>query len=162
MQKFKPRHAQFTNVYQYYFAHCVFQCIHKRSWNLISIYLEMIFFVQKLSLLLWQELKWHKISIFKCDFFPSEQGNYLLFELPPVMFICLSKLRNKHWSISSAILFSWFKKKSRLAVTGNQDGTPQGRTKQTDPRNSRLPTWLGCFGCQQVAGYPKTKSYFLQ
>ena len=27
---------------------------------------------------------------------------------------------------------------------------------QTDPKDSRLPTWLGCFDCQQADGYPKT------
>jgi hypothetical protein len=35
----------------------------------------------------------------------------------------------------------------------------QGRTKwrnsRLTPENSRLPTWLGCFGCQQAAGHPK-------
>ena len=24
-------------------------------------------------------------------------------------------------------------------------------------KNSRLPTWLGCFSCQQAVGYPKTE-----
>ena len=40
----------------------------------------------------------------------------------------------------------------------------QERTKwrncRLTPKNSRLPTWLGCFGCQQVAGYPKTDFFF--
>ena len=31
---------------------------------------------------------------------------------------------------------------------------------QTDPQNARLPTWLGCLGCQRAAGYPKTQFFF--
>ena len=31
---------------------------------------------------------------------------------------------------------------------------------QTDPQKSRVPTWLGCLGYQQAAGYPKTEFSF--
>ena len=30
-----------------------------------------------------------------------------------------------------------------------------GTVECADTQNSKLPTWLGCFGCQEAAGYPK-------
>ena len=96
MKKLKQGHAQFYKCLSILFCSlCIL--VHLQTFVEFDVNLfRNYFFVQKLSLLLWQELKWQKISICKCDFFPSEQGNYLLFELPPVMFISLSKLRIKH------------------------------------------------------------------
>ena len=43
-----------------------------------------------------------------------------------------------------------------------QPGTRKNEVKelQTDHQNFRLPTWFGCLGCQQAAGYPKTQFLF--
>ena len=70
MKKLKPRHAQFTNVYQYYFAHCVFWCIHKRSWNLILIYFEIIFFCAEATSFIMARIEMEQNIHLQMWFFP--------------------------------------------------------------------------------------------
>ena len=44
-----------------------------------------------------------------------------------------------------------------IALCGRSPRKNKVKELQTAPKNSRLPTWLGYFGCQQVAGYPNTQ-----
>jgi hypothetical protein len=63
-------------------------------------------------------------------------------------------------SFNKDVCSPWKKPQKIISVSLCLFRTLEYERQRLTPKKSRLPFWLGCFGCQQAAGCPKTQFLF--